>query len=101
MSERAVTIGSMYGFHTGELPGVTRECCEADERLDKANCAMCQATIQHNVWLDHEDLKDVPSVQVAVAKLFMELMTTDFESFSCPFPETDRCRSLRRLRRPK
>ncbi len=103
MSERAATIGSMYGFQTGKLPEVTHECRKFDERSDKAACAMCQA-MTHNkvepVWLDHRDLKDVSEVQAAVTELFMELMADDFDSFTCPFPETDRCRSLRRLGRP-
>ena len=100
MSEHTATIGSMFGFHIGELPEVTYECREADKRHDKASCAMCQALIKINLWEGHEDLGDIPEVQSAVTEMFMELMTKDFESFSCPFPETDKCRSLRRLKRP-
>jgi len=101
MSERAATIGSMYGFHTVKLPDVTHECREADEKLDEAECVMCRARFADNVWPGHRDLEHVPEVRAALNELFMELMTSDFESFSCPFPETDQCRSLRRRKRPK
>lgn len=99
MSEHDQAIGSMFGFHIEKLPPVTHECREFEERSDKAGCAMCQTLIRKDLHHEHPDLKE-PTVQAAVRKLFMELMQNDFESYSCPFPETERCPSLKRLKRP-
>jgi len=91
---------SIYGFHMGKLPEITHACRRADEEHDKAECAMCQTLIEKRLWHDHEDLQ-IPAVQAAITELFMELMANDVESFFCPFPETEKCRSLRVSKRPR
>lgn len=99
MSESIASLGSMHGMHTTPHPPVSRECEEYEHRVDRAQCAMCNALHQLDLYPQHGALQE-DSVEQLVLLKFAEQLERDEDSVTCPFPKEMPCTLLKRKKRP-